>query len=431
MIIHIYGEGLRSFVTAVSLCTLGYQVKFWDQNKDASQRVVKFDFEFSLLDLWNINVQKGQISFFNDINEIDSDDSQIHWFFYDQLMYGFFDDIANNLIQGSPTSHHNFVLSGLSQMGTAEAFQKRVQTNNTNSRVSVFQFPFIQIREGRSIHDFLNRKLLVIGSSDDELPKIIRGLFAPIIKQANAYHFSDLTTAELSRSTINAMLATRLSLMNEIADIAEMHQVDVKDVVDIVSSDSRIGEGYLLPGCGFGGKTLPAELDNLKQEFSKGSAAASLISAVQNINESQKELLFQKFWRYFKTDVAGRKVAVWGGAYKAGSGRTHNSPVHSLLKAFWSQGIQTFVYDSQASKSLNMDYANEPLFSLSDTAYDCLEQADALIITGWNSAELPDFDKIKSALKQPVIFDGRNLFNSEEMAELGIEYFGVGHGLSI
>ncbi|MDY7025265.1 MAG: UDP binding domain-containing protein [Pseudomonadota bacterium] len=431
MNVYLYGGGLRAFVTSVCLAKIGHTVYFYEPNHNVSDLIADYQFEFSLIELFNYYLEQQQIHLIEELRSLD-DSNAVHWLFFDEQFDPSFNSLAKDIINLSPRSHHHFILSSLAAIGTTDSFHQTVIEQSPLARVSTFCFPFIKVREGQSIHDFLHRDLLVVGCAESaKLPSTVKTLLEPIIQAAKTIFVTRNATAELARSTINGMLATRLSFMNEIAAIAEQRQVDIKEITQIISSDDRVGAQYLTAGCGFGGKTLPAELENLKANFDIGSEGATLISSVQCINESQKEVLFQKFWRYYNTDVYGKTVAIWGGAYKSGTGRTHNSPIHAILKAFWSQGIKTTVFDSQATQSLIELYASEPLFTAVSCPYDCLDQADALVITGWNSAEVPDFNQIKANLKKPVIFDGRNLFNSSEMQSLGIEYFGIGHGLTI
>lgn len=428
MNISIYGYRHHAFVTAVCLGALKRNITFYDPNNLVNQKVKSHDFEFSLPDLWNSHIQSKQIVL---SKSVPITDDHIHWVFINEAsidsdtgnMY------LNTILSANPDA--KIIISGLVPIGYCNRLISTYKHNYPNLDKNIAYIPFLRLREGSSIKDFFNHDVFIVGHNNLRFMKELNNLLSRIHQDTDSFQYVSITEAELIRASINSLLATRLSFINEIALLAERYDVDITSISKTMEKDSRIGQGYLTAGCGFGGKTFPAELGFLSTEFDKNSAANHLFDSVSQINTQQKEILFQKLWRYFKTNIEGIRVAIWGGAYKKGTARTTNSPVHTLLEALWAQGIETVVFDPDAQKNLSDEYNNQALFSTNDDPYACISDCDALLITGWNSNELPDFSRVKELMKTPVIFDGRNLFNIQELEGLGIEYFGIGYGRSI
>lgn len=296
-------------------------------------------------------------------------------------------------------------------------------------RVSVVGLPLFS-REGTALTDFTKPSLLLVsGEAQGGAVRQVLELMRPFARQAAHVMVVPHTTAELIKMGINAMLATRISFINEMASLAEKLDVDIELVREGLAADPRIGGDYLEPGCGFGGPSFSEDLLSYANTIKEELDTSGLIDAVLAINESQREILFRKVWRFFHGQLSGLNIAIWGAAFKAGTASLENSVVHPLLHALWAQGCQTSVYDPMAGESLREMYGQQKLLTIASSAINAIEKADALIVvTAWDEFWNPDFDILKEKMIRPVVFDGRNIYEPEAMAEQGFRYFAIGRG---
>lgn len=301
---------------------------------------------------------------------------------------------------------------------------------------AVYALPLF-VRAGSILSDFKQPPLLLIGSDDAALGGDLLEALRPVVRRAHEVMIVPLAAAEMIKSGVNAMLATRMSFMNEIASLCERLNVDVDLVRQGMAADPRIGGDYLQPGCGFGGPSFSSELLSFARTMKDTLDRRSLIETAISINERQREILFRKLWRHFEGRLAGRCFAIWGAAYKPGSASVQDSAVHPLLQALWAQGARTRVYDPLAGTSLAETYPDQPLLTVVPGAYAAVEAcsgsggegADALIlVTACEEFQNPDFTLLRTALKQPLIFDGRNVYDPAYLAEIGFTYIGIGRG---
>ena len=287
--------------------------------------------------------------------------------------------------------------------------------------------PFI--REGRAIKDFESPELLLIGTDSTTLISKISSILSSIIENASKVMFVSGTEAEFIRTSICSVLATRLSLINEISELAEDLDIDINIVIDGMGADSRVGNEYLQPGCGFGGVTLSQEVNNLLEVLSNSSSGSAMLKAVVETNQNQKEVLFRKFWQYNNSDILGLKVAIWGASFKPNSSSTVNSPIHDLIDVLTAQGCEVAVYDPAAKESLLANCGCLDGVVICDSKTDAVRDADALfIVTAWEEFFSPDFIELKKLMKRNVIFDGRNIYEPGEVEAFGFDYFAVGRG---
>lgn len=288
------------------------------------------------------------------------------------------------------------------------------------------------VREGSALADFEHPELLVLGAEDADLVAVARDCLAPFLRQARKAMVVSLATAELIKFGINAMLATRVSFMNEMAALAEKLGVDIEQVREGMAADSRVGSDYLHAGCGFGGPSFASDLVGLARAVHAELDTAGLIDAVLAINDSQREILFRKIWRFFRGDLAGRTVAVWGAAFKPGTASVGNSVVHALLRALWAQGCRTCVHDPLAREALRKVYPDEELLELADSAEAAAHGADAIaLVTAWPEFGTVDLAALAPHMRHAVVFDGRNCLDPAGVAAQGFRYFGIGRGEAI
>ena len=297
----------------------------------------------------------------------------------------------------------------------------------------LYHFPLF-VRGGFALHDFMNPSLLLLGCDEPSAESFLLEGLRPILRRAQETLLVSLAAAEVIKSGVNAMLATRVSFMNELAELCEILKVDVEDVRQGLAADPRIGSAYLEPGCGFGGPSFADEVIDFSRTLEQSLDRPSLLGTVMSINQRQRELLFRKVWRYFQGDLAGRCFAVWGASYKPGSSSVQGSAVHPLLQALWAQGASTVVYDPMAGANLAAEYVDQPLLTLASSQAESLQGCrgqgvDALLlVTAWDEFSAPDYALLKRALRTPVIFDGRNVYDPAFMQSQGFTYVGIGRG---
>jgi len=238
-----------------------------------------------------------------------------------------------------------------------------------------------------------------------------------------------LREAEFTKLAISGMLATRLSYMNDMALLAEQLDVDIDTVRQGVGSDPRIGEAYLYAGCGFGGSGFSRDVMSLTDTLRSKEVSAKLLEQVMEINERQKEVLFRRFWRHFEGEVAGRRVAIWGAAFKPGSDRVDNGPALKLIEALWAQDVQVHVHDPLALPELGVWADGHPDLILHDDPYQAVAEADALmLVTEWKQYWSPDWSRLRDTMGTPLILDGRNIYDPEYVRGQGLLYHGIGRG---
>jgi UDPglucose 6-dehydrogenase len=239
----------------------------------------------------------------------------------------------------------------------------------------------------------------------------------------------DVRSAELTKYAANAMLATKISFMNELANIAERVGADIEQVRLGIGADPRIGYHFIYPGCGYGGSCFPKDVQALAQTAKQAGHEAHLLHAVETVNRQQKQILFSKISSHFKDALQGKTFALWGLAFKPNTDDMRDAPSRVLLEQLWAQGARVQAYDPVAMQEARRIYGERADFTLCDSAEAALQGADALVIvTEWREFRSPDWDAIKAALAQPVIFDGRNLYDPAQLQTAGIHYYGIGRG---
>ncbi|MDI1300859.1 MAG: nucleotide sugar dehydrogenase [bacterium] len=308
---------------------------------------------------------------------------------------------------------------------------ERLAGKNAAGHVYLAALPLF-IREGSALADFEHPQLFLLGSEEKPVIDCVKEFMRPFMRQAAEVMVVPVAAAELIKFGINAMLATRISFMNEMAALSEKIGVDIELVRQGMGADPRVGRDYLQAGCGFGGPSFAGDLLSFARTIKEELDTEGLIDAVLAINESQSEILFRKIWRFFRGDLAGKTVAIWGAAFKPGTSSVNNSVVHPLLLALWAQGCRTRVYDPLAMDALQKMYPAEVLLTFAASAQDAAKGADAIaLVTAWDEFWSPDFDALAASMVSPVFFDGRNLYEPEQMQAHGFRYFGIGRGESI
>ncbi|CAD5201410.1 UDP-glucose dehydrogenase family protein [Pseudomonas sp. FEN] len=288
------------------------------------------------------------------------------------------------------------------------------------------------LKEGSAVEDCRRPDRIVIGCEREEVREVMRDLYAPFNRNHDRIMFMDLRSAELTKYAANCMLATKISFINQIAELAEHLGADIEAVRMGIGADQRIGYHFIYPGCGYGGSCFPKDMRALIHSAQAANCSSDLLQAVEAINERQKYKLFDRLTAFYKGDLKGKTFALWGLAFKPNTDDMRDAPSRVLMEALWAAGAQVRAFDPEAMQETQRIYPDEPGLSLMGTPESALVGADALIIcTEWQQFKAPDFDLIKQRLKAPVIFDGRNLFDANRMQRKGFTYFAIGRGASL
>ena len=283
------------------------------------------------------------------------------------------------------------------------------------------------LKEGSAVEDFAHPDRIVVGANQLRSIEVMRSLYAPFTRHHERLMIMTVRDAEFTKYAANAMLASRISMMNEFANIAERLGVDIEQVRKGIGSDPRIGYGFLYAGVGYGGSCFPKDVSALARTAVKSGYEPLLLQAVEEVNRRQKNTLFEKIHGHFGGQLQGRTFALWGLAFKPNTDDMREAPSRVLMEALWKAGARVRAYDPAALQEARRLYGQQPLLTLCRSPAECLDQADALVVvTEWTQFRSPDFDALKRRLKQPLIFDGRNVYNPEELRTAGFTLYSVG-----
>ena len=315
-------------------------------------------------------------------------------------------------------------------VGTADkvraAVQEELAKRGVKTDFAVASNPEF-LKEGAAVEDFMRPDRVVIGTDDARALEIMRAIYAPFQRNHERIIAMDIRSAELTKYAANAMLATRISFMNELALLAEKMGADIEHVRQGIGSDPRIGYHFLYPGVGYGGSCFPKDVQALQRTAQENGITLRVLNAVEEANERQKAVLIQKITQRFGANLTGKRFALWGLAFKPNTDDMREAPSRVIIEGLWEKGATVKAYDPVAMHETQRIYGNEPRLEYADTPMACLEDADALVIaTEWKVFRSPNFAEIKAKLKQPVIFDGRNLYEPKVVREQGLEYFPIG-----
>ncbi|TDG37933.1 UDP-glucose/GDP-mannose dehydrogenase family protein [Pedobacter changchengzhani] len=308
-------------------------------------------------------------------------------------------------------------------VGTADKV-KAVFTENTNIEVDVVSNPEF-LREGVAVEDFMKPDRVVLGTKSDRAKKLMADLYAPYVRQGNPILFMDERSSELTKYAANSFLATKITFMNEVANLCELVGADVDAVRRGIGSDERIGKRFLFPGVGYGGSCFPKDVQALVKSSDDYNYSFQILKSVMEVNERQKTILVDKILKYYKNDIKGKHFALWGLAFKPETDDIREAPALYIIDALIESGATVTVFDPEAMENIQALMGSKVNYATNQ--YEALENADALlIVTEWSVFRNPDFEKIDRILKNKVIFDGRNLYDLEKMIDLGYYYNSIG-----
>ncbi len=429
----LIGHSIEAITSAVVLASLGQRVHLYADIDLLTEQIQQYGFEHHLQALWQMYEQQQVIiskalpanaetviAHYESAshNEVDTQSlAALYWLFLDSAQSVWTEDSWITAFNQSHQQKIPVIMSGIEQLGHISELAQRLQ------RAWVYYVPFVFLQDGDAYSSMLNPSLWLLGEKTASSSQQLHVL-KPLMQHARAAHYADIATIEFARSSIMAMLATRVSFMNEMSRLADSQNVDISQVSRIMGLDERVGSSYLQAGWGFGGNTLPTELTKLQQSSKINSLDMPLLDSVVHINTDQKELIFRKFWQYFDGFIDNKTVMVWGGSYKSGSGRTAGSAIHPLLALLWSYNIRTLVYGDKAQAELAERYQQQPLLKLTTNPYEGLDDANAIFIISWSPRDQLDIANINQ--QAMPIFDAQNALTRTQINDLVGDYMGIG-----
>ncbi len=436
MRVSVYGCNLTGLVTAWALADVGNEVLLLpgagESLTDLRRLVLTFD-EPGLKDRLKQQLAGGRLQLAETEHQAFIH-GEIHCLALDSDALEFAEQLLQRLAV-TATTPIIVINQSTFPVGTTESLQRAMRqarsdaaldSTATLGQVACLSLPSF-LQEGAAVQGFLRPQRILLGSDNGAGLKEARELLRPFNRSNEQWLLMSTREAEFTKYAINGMLATKLSFMNEMANLADQLQVDVEQVRKGVGSDPRIGYDYIYPGCGFGGLSFSEDVMQLAETVESCVEDSFLLSTVLKTNQQQKELLFRKLWQHWQADLAGKTVALWGAAFKPGTDRIDNAPSLELMQALWAQGVTVRLYDPKAMARVSERFGARDDLVCCDDPYQALEGCDALlIVTEWKEFWSPDFDRIASLMPSKLILDGRNIYDPCYMRSQGFEYIGIG-----
>src|SRR3984885_8407055 len=317
-------------------------------------------------------------------------------------------------------------------VGTADKVRAEIEARLAERRVQV-DFDVVSnpefLKEGVALQDFMKPDRVVIGTDNPRTQELMRALYEPFTRNHDRFIVMDIRSSELTKYAANAMLATKISFMNELANIAERCGADVEKVRIGIGSDPRIGYGFIYPGTGYGGSCFPKDVQALIRAARATGHEAEILTAVESVNRQQKALLVRKMQQHFEADLRRKTVALWGLAFKPNTDDMREAPSRTIMEGLWAAGAAVRVYDPVAMDEAGRIYGSRAELILCKSAYEAAKGADAhAIITEWQEFRSADFERLREIMRSPVIFDGRNLYDPGMVTRFGFTYYAIGRG---
>jgi UDPglucose 6-dehydrogenase len=440
MKITIYGSGYVGLVSGACLAQMGNEVVCMDTDARKVEMLTQGKipiYEPGLEDLVQSNLKDGRLSFTTDMQAA--------------AAHGLFQFIAVGTPPGedgsADLSHVLAVARAIGEhlndyrivvnkstvpVGTADKVQAVIR-ETLKRRGAQVEFDVASnpefLKEGAAVDDFMRPDRIILGADDPRTVELLRALYAPFNRNHDRMVVMDVRSAELTKYAANAMLATKISFMNELANVAERVGADIEHVRLGIGSDPRIGYHFIYPGCGYGGSCFPKDVQALVHTAAQAGYPAQLLSSVEAVNARQKQVLFEKVSKHFSGALRGKTFALWGLAFKPNTDDMREAPSRTLMEALWAAGAKVRAYDPAAMEQTRAIYGERPDLQLCPDKEHALQGADALIlVTEWNVFRSPDLEQIKHLLNAPVIFDGRNLYDPQLVARAGFIYYAMGRG---
>ncbi len=440
MKVSIYGSGYVGLVTGACFSEMGHDVLCADVDAKKVEALLAGDvpiYEPGLSDMVIKGVQAGTLNFTTDLEKTakhgdcvfiavgtppDEDGSA-------DLKYVL--SVADSV--GSHIEGYTVVIDKSTvPVGTAKKVEASINAALSRRGADV-EFDVVSnpefLKEGAAVSDFMKPDRIIVGSESDRAIALIKELYAPFNRNHDRLLVMDTVSAELTKYAANSMLATKISFMNEMSNIADAVGADIEQVRLGIGSDPRIGFQFIYPGAGYGGSCFPKDITALHRTAGKFGYNAQMLKAVDDINNAQKEVVFSKIHKYFDGDLSGKKIALWGLSFKPNTDDMREAPSRVLMEALWDAGASVTAYDPKAMEETARIYGDREDFSLVETKEEATINADALVImTEWNNFRALDFKQLENDLSNNVLFDGRNIFDPAMVEGKGFAYYGIGRG---
>ena len=432
MNITVVGTGYVGLVSGTCFAETGNNVVCVDIDENKVQRMKNGEvpiYEPGLEVLFERNTKQGRLSFTTDLAE-GIKDAEIIFLALPtppgadgsaDLKYIL--KVADDLSQ-IITDYKVIVDKSTVPVGTADKVHARLAAHLDESLFDVVSNPEF-LREGVAVEDFMKPERVVIGTSYIKAKRVMERLYNPFVRQGNPVIFMDEKSAEMTKYAANSFLATKITFMNEVANLCEMVGANVDMVRKGIGSDSRIGKRFLFPGVGYGGSCFPKDVQALAKTAQEHNYEFRILQSVMDVNEDQKSILSKRIIKYFGESVANKTIGIWGLSFKPNTDDIREAPALTIINELLEAGAKIKAFDPEAMDNVKEIIGDKITFC--DNQYDAIEDADALaVITEWNAFRTPDYNKILSSLKEPIVFDGRNVFDPEDMKERGFVYSSIG-----
>ncbi|HFD81408.1 MAG TPA: UDP-glucose/GDP-mannose dehydrogenase family protein [Gammaproteobacteria bacterium] len=438
MKVTIYGSGYVGLVTGACLAQVGNDVLCVDIDPDKIERLNRGEspiYEPGLSEMLQSNQAAGRLSF-----TLDPAEGVAHGLFQFIAVGTPPDEDGSADLQhvlavarsiGEHLDDYRIIVNKSTvPVGTADRVRAQVQEildrRGTSQEFDVVSNPEF-LKEGAAIDDFMRPDRIVIGTDNPRTTELLRALYTPFNRSHERILAMDIRSAELTKYAANSLLATKISFMNELSNIAERLGADIEQVRIGIGSDPRIGYQFIYPGAGYGGSCFPKDVRALERTASENGYQAELLHAVEAVNFRQKERLFEKISEHFGGQLKDRTFALWGLAFKPNTDDMREASSRVLMESLWSKGARVQAFDPEAREETRRIYGERDDLKLCESAEQALDGADALVvITEWNEFRSPDFEQLRSTLSEPVIFDGRNLYDPDYLAKQGFTYYSIG-----
>ncbi len=439
MNVSIVGTGYVGLVTGVCLAERGNEVICIDANPAIVEKLTRGEvtiYEPGLEEVYARNHKKGRISFSSDLEKAakaeviflclptpPGEDGSADL----QYVLRVAGDLGRIFSRQRDPGYKVIVDKSTVPVGTSDKVRAEIRRHSGPE----FDFDVVSnpefLREGFAVEDFLRPERVVIGTGSERAITVMKDLYEPFLQPGSSVFVMDERSAEVTKYAANAFLALKISYMNDLANFCEAVGADIDKIREGIGADSRIGKKFLFPGLGYGGSCLPKDVKALLKTAEDAGSPLTVLRAVEDINQSMRKRFFGKVAKYFGGELGGRKIAVWGIAFKPNTDDTREAPVFYIIDELLKGDAEVTVYDPEAMGGARRRYGDRVKYA--ESSYGALQGADALIVaTEWNEFRKPDFGLMKNLMKQPVLFDGRNIYDPRKMKGLGMVYFSIGRG---
>lgn len=431
MKITVIGTGYVGLVAGACLADMGNEVICIDNDTNKINQLkngVIPIYEPGLEELVKANSKEGRLSFSSDLDNAVKI-SQVCFIAVGtpqgedgsaDLKYVF--DVAKSIARAM-NGYKVIVNKSTVPVGTAQQVEQIVK-ENTNHPFDVVSNPEF-LKQGNAVDDFLHPDRVIIGSNSDKATQIMQDIYAPFFRTGNRVIVMDVKSSEMTKYASNSFLATKISFMNEIANLCEKVGADAQMVRIGMSTDSRIGNKFLFPGLGYGGSCFPKDVKALVKTGLENNCEMKIVAAADEVNKKQREIFVNKILKRFNANLQGKTIGIWGLAFKPKTNDMREAPAITIINKLLEFGAKIQTFDPKAIESAKFHFGDKITYC--DTAYDALKNADCMVLlTEWNEFRRPDFERIKELLKSPIIFDGRNQYDENRLKQKGFEYYQIG-----